>query len=227
MMAMDSGVKGEDSRSRGYDGARRREASDATRRAILAAARALLIERGYHSTPVAEIARAAGVHVDTVYRLVGRKPVLLRELVELAISGTDRAVAAEEREEVVAIRAASKPADKIALYARTTRGIHARLAPLMRSLRDAAVTDTEASAVWSEISERRAANMHKFIDDLRAAGGVRDGLATDTAADTVWVTNSVEVFVMLTDQRGWTPEAYEQWLVDLWSRFLLPPARKA
>ena len=37
---------------------------------------------------MAGIANRAGVNVDTVYELVGRKPVLLRELIEQAISGT-------------------------------------------------------------------------------------------------------------------------------------------
>lgn len=224
-MVMGDRVKGRSSAPRGYDSSRRREASGETRTAILAAARALLIERGYHSTTVADIASAAGVHIDTVYRLVGRKPVLLRELVEQAISGTDRAVAADDREEVIAIKAATDPAVKVALYARAVRAVHERLAPLLRSLRDAAVTDSEASVVWHEISERRASNMRRFIDDVRKAGGLREGLSIGVAADTVWLTNSVEVYVMLTDQRGWSSEAYEAWLVDLWSRYLLPPER--
>ena len=40
----------------------------------------------------------ADVNVDTVYALVGRKPVLLKALIEQAISGTDSAVVAEERD---------------------------------------------------------------------------------------------------------------------------------
>jgi AcrR family transcriptional regulator len=219
---MGEAVKRSGAPPRAYDGGKRREASAETRRAILAAARRLLLERGYHSTTVADIAAAAGVHVDTVYRLVGRKPVLLRELVEQAISGTDRAVPADERAYVIAVRAAAGPAEKIELYARAICEMHGRLAPLLRSLHDAAVTDPEASAVWREISDRRAANMRRFVDDLRSVGGVREGLSTELAADTVWATNSVEVYAMLTDQRGWTPAAYEAWLVDLWSRYLLP-----
>lgn len=75
--------------------------------------------------------------------------------------------------------------------------------------------------MWQEISERRAANMRRFVEDLRATGQVREGLDTDEAADTVWLTNSPEVFVMLTTERGWTPDAYERWLVDTWTRLLL------
>src|SRR3954470_16013432 len=59
---------------RSYDGASRKAASDATRRAILDAGRAILVRRGYRATTIAGIAEAAGVHVATVYELVGRKP---------------------------------------------------------------------------------------------------------------------------------------------------------
>ena len=84
--------------TRPYDNAGRRTQSEETRQRILQAGRELMIERGYRATTVAEIARRAAVHVDTVYELAGRKPVLLRELIEQALSGTDGTVVAEERE---------------------------------------------------------------------------------------------------------------------------------
>lgn len=44
-----------------------------------------------------QIAGTAGVSVDTVYASVGRKPALLKELVETSLSGTEVAVPAHER----------------------------------------------------------------------------------------------------------------------------------
>jgi hypothetical protein len=41
------------------------------------------------------------------------------------------------------------------------------------------------------------------------------------AADTVWVTNSPEVYVLLTVDRGWSPARYERWLAETWGRLLL------
>jgi len=207
---------------RRYDGASRRAASGATRQAILDAARAGLIERGYRATTIADIAAAAGVHVATVYELVGRKPVVLRELLEHAISGTDRAVPADERDYVLAMREEPEPAGKLAIYAGAMRSIHGRLAPLLLALRDAATTDPEAAGVWREISDRRAANMRRLVEDVAAAGGLRADLTVDDAADFIWTTNSAEVYVLVTAERGWTPERYEAWLADLWQRHLLP-----
>jgi AcrR family transcriptional regulator len=206
---------------RQYDASGRRAASDATRQRILDAARQLIVANGYRGTTVAAIARAAAVNVDTVYELVGRKPAIIRELIEQAISGVDRAVPAEERDYVQRIRAEADPAKKLAIYAGAVRRIQARMAPLFLALRDAATTEPEAEVVWREISARRAANMRTFVADVRRAGGLRRGLSVDDAADVVWATNSAELFTMLTVERGWSPRKYERWLADAWSRLLL------
>ena len=209
-------------KSRRYDNADRRARSEDTRRRILAAARQTIVERGYRATTVTAVAGRAGVHIDTVYRLVGRKPVLLRELIEQAISGGDGAVSAEERGYVRAIRAEPDPARKLALYARAVREIQGRMAPLHLALRDASATEPEARQVWREIGDRRAANMRRFVEDVAGADGLRPGLSVDEAADVVWVTNSSELYVLLTSERGWSPDRYEAWLADTWRRLLLP-----
>lgn len=207
---------------RTYDVARRRARSAETRTRILAAAHRLILDVGYRATTIAAVADAAGVNVDTVYRLVGRKPVLLRELIERAISGTDDAVVAEDRDYVRAIVAEPDPALKLAIYARAVCRILERMAPLFLALRDAASTEPEARAVWDEISGRRAANMRKLVRDLKDAGGLRDDLTIDEAADIVWATNSSELYVLFTVERGWSSERFERWLVDAWRRLLLP-----
>lgn len=209
-------------KARAYNSERRRQASAQTRRRILDAAHDLFVAHGYHATTVAEVADRARVHVDTVYQLAGRKPSLLRELIEESISGQDHPVAAEQRDYVLAIRNEPDPARKIALYAHAIRRIQERLAPLFLALRDASTVDEDAAAVWREISDRRAANMRLFAQDLAAAGGVRAGLQTDAIADTVWVMNSSDVFVLLTRDRGWSTQRYEDWLAASWSRLILP-----
>jgi AcrR family transcriptional regulator len=210
---------------RPYDSTQRDASSAATRGRILAAARDSIVGSGYRKATVAEIARKAGVNVDTVYALVGRKPVILRELIEGAISGRDEAVEAEERDYVVAVRAEPDPRRKLAIYASALRSIHARLAPLVLALRDAATTEPEATAVWKMISDRRAANMRKLAQDLRDAGGLRDDLTIREAADVLWATNSPELYTLLVVERGWSPPHYERWLTDSWCRLLLPAGR--
>jgi len=91
--------------SRPYNTARRRAAAQRTRRAILDAATRLFIERGYIATTIADVAAVAGVALDTIYAVVGRKPTLFRLLIETAISGAEAPISADQRDYVAAIRA--------------------------------------------------------------------------------------------------------------------------
>jgi AcrR family transcriptional regulator len=206
---------------RRYDTTARRARSAETRQRIIDAARDLMVADGYRATTVAAVASRAEVNVDTVYQLVGRKPLLLRELIEQAISGTDHAVASEERDYVHAIKAEPDPGGKLRLYARAVCSIQQRMAPLVVALRDASSTEPEAEQVWQEISERRAANMRNLIRDVCDPGGLRPGLTVDEAADVVWMLNSSDVYLLMTRDRGWSPQRFEAWLADTWCRLLL------
>jgi AcrR family transcriptional regulator len=215
------GPMGRDVKRRTYDATQRQARSAETRQRILEAARDLILEKGYRATKIAEIAAGAGVNVDTLYELVGRKPVVLRELIEQAISGTDRPVIAEERDYVQAVQHEPDPAKKLAIYANAVSVIQGRMAPLFLALRDVSSTEPEAHRVWQEISERRADNMRKLVRDIRRCGGLRAGLSVDQAADMVWAMNSSELYVLLTVERGWSPRRYAKWLADAWCRLLL------
>ena len=206
---------------RSYESGRRQAASAATRQRIVEAGRELIQLHGYRATTLAAVAARAQVNIDTIYQLVGRKPVLLRELIEQALSGQDHAVTAEDRPHVIAMRAEADPAVKLAIYARAIRETHPRLAPLFVALRDASSTDVEAREVWREISERRATNMRALVAEIRDTGALRPELTIDAAADTVWVMNSPELFIMLTVERGWSADRYEDWLSESLQRLLL------
>jgi AcrR family transcriptional regulator len=208
-------------KARPYSSSLRAERALRTRGAILDAARAVFVERGYAAATIPEVARAAGVAVDTVYAAVGRKPVLFRLLVETALSGEDHPVQAERRDYVRRIRQAATAGEKIAIYAAAMRPIQERIAPLFVALRDASGQDAELAALWREITERRAANMRLFAQDLAATGELRADLTLDEVADVVWSTNAPEHYLLLVHDRGWTPERFEVWLADAWRRLLL------
>jgi AcrR family transcriptional regulator len=213
-------VKGSPPRRRYTSPARAGQAAQ-TRGAVLQAARELFAERGYAATAVAAIAARAGVAVDTVYASVGRKPQVLRELLETALSGTDQAVPAAERDYVRRVRAAGSAGDKIAVYAAAVAAIGVRMAPVHRALAEAALTDPDCAALRAEIGARRAANMRLFAADLRATGEVRPDLTDDEVADVVWSMNSAEYRALLIGERGWPAERFGAWLADAWTRTLL------
>jgi AcrR family transcriptional regulator len=204
---------------RHYDATRRRQAAARTRTVILDAARELFTERGYAATSMTAIADRAGVALDTVYASAGRKPELARLLIETAISGTDQAIPAEQRDYVRAIQAAPDAGTKIAIYAAAIAAIAPRLALVLGIIQQAAHDEPGLAALWTQIADRRAANMRQFVADLAAVAPLR--LDPDQAADIVWATNAAEMYQLLVGQRGWSPQRYEHFLADTWHRLLI------
>lgn len=209
--------------TRRYDASRRRAAAAQTRTNILDTARGLFLSQGYAATTVAEIARGAGVVPDTVYTVVGRKPAMFRELIELALSGTDQPIPGAQRDYVARMRAEDDARRKLAIYADAVTAIQGRLAPLFLVLRDAAALDGDLRSLWDEITARRAENMRRLAADLVSTGATRTDLTVEEIADIVWTMNSSEYYSMLVTSRGWTSDRFSNWLHDAWCRLLLDP----
>ena len=66
---------------------RRQIAAEETQRAIVEAAHALFLERGYHATSIGVVAAQAGVAVQTIYNSVGSKRDLLSRVLDYAAAG--------------------------------------------------------------------------------------------------------------------------------------------
>ena len=216
---------GDPVKKRSYDGARRRAAAEQTRGAVLRAARELFTSRGYADTPVAEIAAAAGVSVDTVYAAVGRKPQLLLAVHDMELAGADAPVAALDREYVRRVRAAPGAAEKLALYAAALGEVLPRTVPLLLALRTAGASDPACRQVWDAVRERRAGGMRLLAAELRATGELRDDLDDTAVADLLWSMNDPEYFQLIRS-RGRSPAQYAHLVREVWTRTLLrePPA---
>lgn len=207
--------------ARSYHSVLRAEQASNTRETIIDAARALLVRDGFDGTTVRKIADRAGVNVDTIYRSVGRKPEVLRAVMEAALSGLSEEVPAEQRDYVRQIREARTAGEKIDRYATAITHIQQRLAPIYRAVGDASRSDPASRSLWDEIADRRARHMRDFAADLRATGELRDDLDDDAVADIVWSMNSTEYWLLLVEQRGWSPSRFRDWLADAWRRLLL------
>jgi AcrR family transcriptional regulator len=206
---------------RRYDATRRQAAAAETRRRILTAADDLFRTGGYARTTVSAIAQRAQVATDTVYATVGPKPAVFRELIELALSGTDRPVDGGERDYAVRMRAEPDCAAKLAIYAHAVTELQGRLAPLFLVLRESAGVDADLARLWTEITTRRARNMRLLAADLAGTGALRPDLSVDEVADIIWTMNGSEYYALLVLDRGWTTERFGQWLHDAWCRLLL------
>jgi AcrR family transcriptional regulator len=187
---------------------------------VLRAARDLFVARGYPDTTVADVARKAKVSVDTLYASVGRKPQLLLAVHDMVLGSTAEPIAAEERDYVIAVRAAPGARAKLATYAEALGRLLPHTVPLAESLRTAGQSDAECRRVWEGLNERRATNMLRFAHDLRKTGELRQDLTDEDVAHLVWTTNSAE-FYRLTTAHGRTTEDYVATVTDLWTRTLL------
>jgi hypothetical protein len=63
--------------------------------------------------------------------------------------------------------------------------------------------------------------MRLLAQDLAATGHLRSDLSVDRTADIIWSMNSPEFYLLLVEQRGWSPSEFERWLGDAWICVLL------
>ncbi len=177
-------------------------------------ATALMTERGYAATTVADVAAEAGVSVALVYSAFGNKVGLLTRVVDAAIAGDDDAVPVRDRPEAAAVAAATSARTRCALTARLVAGIAARTAPLEALLHDAAGSDPEAAAMLERSERGRRTGMGEFVDILAGSDQLRPGLSPERAADIAWVLTDPVAYRRLVSEQGWTPAEYEGWLAD-------------
>jgi AcrR family transcriptional regulator len=209
---------------RRYDSRRRQAQSGQTRQDILAAARRVFLEHGYTGATMGNIAQAADVVVETIYRTFGSKAGLFKAVVRAAVAGgAARAdVPVDQRPAIQAIIAEQDPRRQLGLYAATQPGIHARSGPLLRVLAAASSVDPELAQVWQELEAERLAGMLRFAQLLAGRGVLRSGLTVDEARDTLWTLNSLAVHDLLVVQRGWSAEQHQHWLAAALAGVLLP-----
>lgn len=201
----------------------RRAQAAQTRAAIVDAALAAFLEHGYAGATMQKIAESAGVVVETIYRSFEGKTWLFKAAVEAAVAGgTSRAErSVEERPAIRAVVEEPDPRRKIERYADTQPGIHARLAPLHRTLAEAAALEPELAAVWGDLEHARLEGMTRFADHLAQAGALRDDVTIEEARDVLWTINSHAVYRMLVTDRGWSPKRYRDWLATTLASALL------
>lgn len=209
---------------RRYDNRRREEQAAQARRRILEAAYGLFLERGYPGTTMAEVARAAGVSVETVYKSFGTKAALAKKLWDVTLVGDDQPVPLAQRPEFTAITAEPDPRRMLAGYAALGRVLLERLGPLLGVVVEGAQAgDPELRELVAMIERERLAGATRFVASLADRGLLRDGLGQDTARDVLWTLISFEVCRLLVDGRGWSLDRWERWLAATLADVLIEP----
>jgi AcrR family transcriptional regulator len=207
---------------RRYDSSRRQAQARLTRRSILAAAQDLFLQRGYAGTTMAEVAEAAEVSIETVYKAFRNKSSLVKALFDVAIVGDDQPIPMLQRERVAKMREEPDPRQKLLMYGTHLSEAGPRSGQIQLLIRSAAASDPEASAVWDQVVQERLRGMTEFARHLHQGGHLRPGVSLEEARDVLWTYNSVELFDLLVLQRGWDPDKYGRWIAEAMIAALLP-----
>ncbi len=206
---------------RRYRSRRREIQTEATRAAILDAARTLFATGGWAATTIAAIAAKAGVATETVYARFGNKRAIVHALIVAAMRGATPDTPFMEQAGRQAVQGQTDPRRMIDAFAADLCGVLARVAPVMAVVRAAAESDDEMRDLYLELHASRRRNLSHFVATLAGIGGLREGLDEATATNHVWSLASPELFILWTSVDGAGPETYRDWLALALKRLLL------
>jgi AcrR family transcriptional regulator len=172
--------------------------------AILEAARRLFEDKDFISVTLEDVARAAGVSRQAVYKNFGSRAGLLVALVVYVdeigglqakiakVLGSPTAVSALEA--LVDFRASYTPSIyRLAIHVDAARRF-----------------DADAEATWQDRMQYRYANSRAIADRLATEGVLAAGWTEENAADLIWSMTSIRTYEELVIDRGWSLNRYRQ-----------------
>lgn len=212
---------------RAYRSRVRADQAAATRDRVARSAVDLFVEQGYAATTVAGIATRAEVSAQTVYNAFGTKAALLKAAYDAALVGDGEPVPLAQRPEVVALYAEPDPVRFVRGYAGLGRRVLDQVGPLLLLISSgAAVGEADLVELQRTTNAERLVGTGMVADRVADLGALAPGLTPEGARDRLWTLNSVEVWHLLTGMRGWSGDAYEEWIGEaMCAAVLAAPAR--
>lgn len=198
---------------RTYRSPLRAQRAEETKLAILDTATGLFLSRGWASTGMRDVARAAGVAVETLYSHYPSKRKLFDAVVDRSVMGDDQPLAVAERPEFLAI-GRGRRGDRVAAAAAVLAAVHGRTAPFAKLIRQAAAADEEVAEVLRATRERQRADVGAGLALILGRPPTGDEL------DGAWAIASPEVYLLLVEESSWSPERYQRWMADTLGRLL-------
>jgi AcrR family transcriptional regulator len=196
---------------RRYDSSIRSLRARETRAALMSAAAELFTTRGWAATGMRDVAAAAGVATETVYSHFASKRLLLQAVMDVAVVGDERSVAVAERDEFTAL-GRGRRGDRVAAAAALVRAVNERTAAYAMVLREAAPGD-------EQIAEMLQATRARQRQDVETGAALLIGRSPTTVeVDELWALLSPELYLLLVNEAGWTPAAYENWVATTLDR---------
>lgn len=210
---------------RPYTSTRRDEQARETRLRVIRAAQELFVAKGYGRTTLAEVAREAGVAVETVYAAFGNKATLLRRTWDVDFRGDEEDVPLFDRAEMQAILDEPDLATRIRRHAAFVTATNRRTGPLTAALEGAAASEPAAAEMLVEFSKRRLDRATRYAKAAAATG--RLAVSEAECRDVLFAMIDGSLWRRLVVERGWSDERYADWLGSLWIAQLVSSADPA
>ena len=150
------------------------------------------------------------------------KRALLKAVLDVSFGGDDEPVAFGDRPEVRAAQAEQDPRALVRAFARIGRDFMGRSSAIMHVLATAAQVHPDAAHLLEEIRRQRHVGQSRIVAALAALDGLDPDLPYAEATDIAYVAMSPDVHRILTVERGWTGQQYEQWLARSLGLLLRP-----
>lgn len=205
---MDKAVK------RRYRSERRSEQASETRRRIIRVAHDLFVRHGYGLTTIADVARGAGVAVETVYAAYRNKPTLLRHVWYATFRGDEEDIRLLDRPEIRAVLAEPNLATRLRAHAVVITPVLRRITPLFRALQGAATSEPAAAAMLAEYDERRLDAAGHYARMAVATGQL--AVSVEECRDVLAATMDGALWHRLVQERGWSDDRHAQLLGTIW-----------
>jgi hypothetical protein len=142
-----------------------------------------------------------------VYSNFPSKAAVFKEVLNVLVVGDDQPIPLSERVEFRAAAVGPQP-ERIRALAQIQTEVHGRVARLRMVLREAARADDDLAEiermVLAEEREQARLTLRKLLPD-----------PSDQDIEGMQALYSSDVYVLLTEIRGWTPEQYTTWISEL------------
>ncbi len=201
-----------------------RKRGDARQR-LIEAATELILERGYPATTMAEVAKRAGVAVQTVYFTFNNKAALFIDVMSRLAAGPDGGTPVLERAWIQEVRGSRDPARALALIVEHGTDIYARLMPIWPSIQAAAAADEDFASRFAAIVARRREGINMLLGELAARGAWQAKTTPQSVADHFFLLQSPELLHLAMTTLGWGIEGFKAWLFQSMLPFLAKAPR--
>ncbi len=207
---------------RTYRSPRRKESAQRTRAVTIEAAHRLFLTHGYPSTSIRQIAAEARVSEQTVYRLFGDKPSLLRAVILTAVGGPDEPTVARESQLMARLADAATPSQRLHLVGEWIRESYERgLAELENVVLSAAPADERVHELARFMAEQRYEDVKSLVLAVVGDANKPPSINVSDMTDYIYAVESSPVYHLLVTERGWNTKQYVEWFVQLVNRMFL------